>query len=269
MSISHPALLGAAALVVWSGVLTGQQPITYAPGARRYHLRSVVTRVQEVQGQKTTFTITNEQRVTVRLSPRGTDTLDFTYTLDSSRLSSEPAAELPDVTKMQGTTISGSMSRSGHVYAYRSSLDDDSPDARSLVEGMSRFLMPLPKDAHVGSTWADTAHNSVRRDGNDIDMRTITSSTILGDTVYRGEPAWRVQRKSVLSLTGNQNQMGRTLHVEGTGDAAGMYYLSRSGVYLGSSATQNMKMTVTLPGGGISVPVTQTVVSIVELLPDR
>src|SRR5581483_8193063 len=170
-TLRHSPLFAVAALTAWSGVLAAQQPITYAPGARRYHLRSVVMRVQEIQGQKTTFTITNEQQVTVRLAPHGTDTLDFTYTLDSSRLTSEPAAELPDVGKMRGTTVSGSMSPSGTVYAYHSSLEDDSPDARSLVEGMSRFLMPLPKDAHVGSTWADTAHNSVRRDGNDIDMR--------------------------------------------------------------------------------------------------
>ncbi|MBX6331796.1 MAG: hypothetical protein IRY91_08110 [Gemmatimonadaceae bacterium] len=265
MSIRRTPILAAFALATASGALPAQAGIVYAPGNHQYHLLSVINRVQEVQGQKSEFKITNEQRLSVRISAHGRDTLDFAYTLDSSRLTSEPPVQLPDVSKLQGVQVSGSMSPLGKVYVVHSTASADDPDAANLIEGMSKFLVTLPKGAKVGSTWTDTTLNSVKRDGNNLDMRTITTSKILGDTMYAGQRAWRVQRTSVLHLEGNQSQNGQALQVAGDGTGDGMYYVSTSGTYLGSSATQRMSMKITLPGGAETVPVTQVVTSTVEL----
>lgn len=243
----------------------GRNEITYAPGARRYKLVSVVKRTQQQGGQKAEFTITNEQQVSVNIAQHGKDTLDFSYTLDSTHLSTNPPMQLPDVRRMQGTKVSGSMSPTGRVYAHQSSIAEDDAAAHSLVEGMIRFLVTLPAGAKVGTTWADTATNSVKSDGNNLDMRTITTSKVLGDTTFAGERAWRVERTSVLSLSGDQNQNGQLLKVAGQGNGSGMYYVSTAGVYLGSAATQHMSMTISIPGGQ-SVPVTQEVTSKVELV---
>ena len=246
--------------------LTAQKPIAYAPGAARYHLISVITRSQEQGGQRAEFKITNEQQVSVTLSEHGKDTLDFAYTLDSSRVVSNPPVQLPDVSKLVGTSVKGSMSSHGKVYALTSSAADSDADARNLVEGMSKFLLPFPEDAAVGSSWTDTTVNSVASEGNKLDMSAITTSRVVGDTTYRGQKAWRVERTSVLSLQGKQSQSGQELQVEGEGTGNGMYYLSATGTYLGSSATQRMNMRITIPSTGETVPVTQAVTSTVELL---
>lgn len=267
MTIRRTSVLAVLAIIAGAAALPAQGRISYSPGARKYHLVSVITRSQEMNGQKSEFKITNEQRVSVNLSAHGRDTLDFAFTLDSSRIASDPPVQLPDVGKMQGTKVSGSMSPLGRVFAISSSRPADDPDAQNLVEGMGRFLVALPRGAKVGSTWTDTTRNAVKREGNDLAMSTVTTSKILGDTTYAGEKAWRVQRTSVLALHGTQNQNGQEMHVEGNGTGSGMYYLSTAGAYLGSIGSQNMKMTIALPGTGQTVPVLQSVTSKVELVP--
>lgn len=249
-----------------TGELRAQAPIMYAPGSARYHLISVITRSQEQGGQKAQFKITNEQQVTVKLSAHGKDTLDFAYTLDSSKVVSEPPVQLPDVSKLVGTSVKGSMSAHGTVYALSSNAADSDADAKNLMEGMSKFLLPIPKDAAVGSSWTDTTVNSVTSEGNKLDMSAITTSTLVGDTTFQGQKAWRVERSSVLSLRGKQSQAGQELQVEGEGTGNGTYYLGANGVYLGSTATQRMNMRVSLPATGESVPVTQAVTSTVEMI---
>ena len=249
-----------------AATLTAQKPITYAPGSARYHLISVITRSQEQGGQKAEFKITNEQQVTVTLSAHGKDTLDFAYTLDSSTVVSNPPVQLPDVSKLVGTSVKGSMSAHGKVYALSSTAADTDSDAKNLVEGMSKFLLPLPEDAAVGSRWTDTTVNSVSGEGNKLDMSAITTSRVVGDTTFKGQKAWRVERTSALTLQGKQSQGGQELQVEGQGTGNGTYYVGANGLYLGSSATQRMNMRITIPATGESVPVTQAVTSTVEMM---
>ncbi|HEU4641895.1 MAG TPA: hypothetical protein VFS44_05510 [Gemmatimonadaceae bacterium] len=264
--IGRPYVVVMLAALAGATALPAQGRIAYAPGARRYHLISVVTRSQEVNGQKSDFKLTNEQQVSVNLSAHGKDTLDFAYTIDSSRIASDPPVPLPDVAKMQGMKVSGTMSPLGKVFTITSSRPTDDPDAKVLMEGMGRFLIALPRGAKVGSTWTDTLRNVVNHDGNDIATSTITTSKIVGDTTFAGEKAWRVQRTSVLTLKGTQNQNGQQLRVEGNGTASSMYYLGAAGAYLGSAGEQHMQMTIDVPGSG-PVPMVQSVTSKVELVP--
>lgn len=265
MSISRTSIITAFAVLAGAAALPAQGHLGYAPGAQRYHLVSIITRSQEMAGQKTQFRITNEQQVSVKLEQRGRDTLDFAYTLDSSRITSDPPAELPDVGKLQGTMVHGSMSPLGKVYT-ASVMGAQEADSKNLVDGMTRFLVTLPKDAKVGSTWTDTTRNSVKAEGNNLDMNTVTTSKILGDTTFAGKKAWRVQRSSVLVISGDQNQNGQRMHIDGHGTGASMYYISETGTYLGSAGSQNMAMSISLPGSGQTVPVNQTVTSKVELM---
>lgn len=240
-----------------------QRPIVYSPGNARYRIISVVTRSQE-QGGTREFRITNEQQLSVKLTEHGKDTLDFAYTVDSSKVVSDPQIPLPDVSKLAGTTVKGSMSAHGKVYEMTSNAADSDMDARNLVEGMRKFLLPLPEDAAVGKSWTDTTINSVSGNGGKLDMSAITTSRVVGDTTFDGQKAWRVERTSVMSIHGTQNQAGQELQVEGDGTGNGTHYLGVNGTYLGSTATQRMNMRITIPAAGQTVPVTQVVTSTVE-----
>ncbi|HXE61768.1 MAG TPA: hypothetical protein VN607_13720, partial [Gemmatimonadaceae bacterium] len=195
------------------------------------------------------------------------DTLDFSYTMDSSEVSANPPIPLPDVSGMKGTQVRGAMSRSGKIYRSNSTADENDPDMQTLVEGMRRFLVTLPPGASVGSKWVDTVRNSTERNGSHLDVKTITTSTILGDTTYEGQHAWRVHRAADLSIAGTQSALGQDLTVEGHGTGDGVYYISGDGVYIGSTATQTMLLEVTQVATGKTIPVTQVVTSKVELMP--
>ncbi len=243
-------------------------PITYSPGNSRYQITSVVTRSQEYAGQQSEYRVTNEQEVSVELARHGGegDTLDFKYTIDSSRVSSEPVIPLPDVSRLVGTTVQGTMSAHGKVYALTSNAADSDADAQNLVAGMRKFLLPLPEDAAVGSSWTDTTINTVSGNGGTLDMTAVTTSKLVGDTTFHGQTAWLVQRTSVMSIHGTQSQGGQELQVEGDGTGTGSHYLGADGKYLGSTAVQRMRMQITIPAAGQSVPVTQVVTSTVEMI---
>lgn len=247
--------------------LPAQTVASYSPGSRRYHLISVIARDQEQAGQHNTFKITNEQIVSVTLAAHAKDTLDFSYTMDSSSVVADPPVSLPDISGMKGTQVRGVMSPSGKVYSFTSSAEQNDPDMQNLVRGMTRFLITLPPHPRVGSKWVDTTNNKQDANGAHLDLKTITRSTILGDTTFQGKRAWRVHREADLSIAGTQSTLDQDLAVDGHGNGDGVYYISSDGVYLGSTANETMKMNVTEKNSGKSIPVTQTVTSRVELLP--
>jgi hypothetical protein len=67
----------------------------------------------------------------------------------------------------------------------------------------------------------------------------------------------------VLKITGSQTQSNQQITMDGGGTGEGMYYIGSNGIYLGSTASQKMNMTV--KAAGTVIPVTQTATSTVEL----
>ncbi len=267
MSLGRTLSLSAALSVLAISALPAQTVATYAPGSRRYHLMSVISRDQEQDGQHSKFTITNEQIVSVTLAAHAKDTLEFAYTMDSSSVVSDPPVTLPDISGMKGTQVHGVMSPSGKVYTFSSTAQQNDPDMKNLIEGMTRFLVTLPQHPRVGNKWVDTTTNKQESNGAHLDLKTITTSSILGDTTYQGQPAWRVHRAADLSIAGTQSTLDQDLSVDGHGSSDGFYFISSDGVYLGSTSNQTMKMNVTEKTSGKTIPVTQVVTSKVELLP--
>ena len=267
MSLGRTLSLTAMLSVLATNTLPAQAVATYAPGSRRYHLMSVISRDQEQDGQHSKFTITNEQIVSVTLAAHAKDTLDFSYTMDSTSITADPPVTLPDISGMKGTQVHGVMSPSGRVYTFTSSTEQKDPDAKNLVEGMTRFLVALPAHPRVGSKWVDTTNNKQDSNGSHLDSKTITTSTILGDTTYQGQHAWRVHRAADLTIAATQSTLNQNLSVDGHGNADGLYFISRDGVYLGATSNETMTMSVTDKTSGKTIPVTQVVTSKVDLLP--
>jgi len=260
------------AMLLVAGTLPALGQIHYAPSVQHYRLHSTVERTQEQNGQKTSGVITNEQQVTVALQAPGAksaltdkDTLSFAVTLDSVSLSSNLAAQLPDVSVMQGTKVSGVMLPSGKVISFKSDTKaTDGVDRESIVSSMAHFLLTLPATAGAGASWTDTATTNFSKDGNTLKTSTITVSRVIGDTTVGGQPAWRVHRASTLIISGTQQQSNQQITMDGTGSGEAMYYIGRNGVYLGSTSTQSMNEVV--KASGMVIPVTQTATSTVTII---
>jgi hypothetical protein len=260
------------AMLLVAGSLPALGQIRYAPSVQRYRLHSTVERTQEQNGQKTSGVITNEQQVTVSLVAPGAkktltdkDSLTFAVTLDSVNMSSNLAVQLPDVSVMQGTKVSGVMLPSGKVLSFKSDTKaTDGVDRESIVSSMAHFLLTLPSTAGAGATWTDTANTNFSKDGNTLKTSTITVSKVIGDTTVAGQQAWRVHRTLTLVISGTQQQDNQQITMDGTGSGEAMYYIGTNGVYLGSTLTQTMKETV--KAAGIVIPVTQTATSTVTII---
>ena len=258
--------LSAALLVASTLPALGQ--IHYSPSVQRYRLHTTVERTQEQNGQKTSGVITNEQQVTMSLQAPGAkgtltdkDTLQFVVTLDSVNLSSNLAAQLPDV----GVKVSGVMLPSGKVLSFNSDTKPaDGVDRADIVASMAHFLLTLPTTAGANTTWTDTTAQNLSKDGTTIKTSTITVSKVVGDTTVAGQPAWRVHRASTLVIAGTQAQSNQQISMDGTGTGEAMYYIGTNGVYLGSTSTQTMNETV--KAAGIVIPVTQTAKSVVTII---
>ncbi|HEY9516851.1 MAG TPA: hypothetical protein VIQ74_14330 [Gemmatimonadaceae bacterium] len=254
-------LLGAGALAAQSG------PIRYAPGSHRYRVTSTVTYVQEAHGRKAKVDIDTHQQVTIKVAAHGRDTLDYEITLDSITVSSKPAIPLPDVTDYVGLSVKGAMSTGGKVFSLTPSIDSaGNPAVQQFVEGLRHFLVAFPANAKVGSSWADTITAAASPNGQAVDSRTITTSRVAGDTAYAGQKAWRVERSIGTAIKGTVDQGGQPFPVEGNGTGSASFYVSQSGVYLGSTMSQKMTITSTAPDG-TPQPITQTAVSKTELIP--
>lgn len=259
------------ALLLAAGTLPAIGQIHYAPTTQHYRLHSTVRRITEQNGEKSDGTITNDQVVTMAIHAlhgksalTEKDTLHFAVSLDSTNMSSTLTVQLPDVSVMQGTTVTGDMLPTGKVLNFKSDTKAaDGVDRESIVASMAHFLVPIPAAATIGTSWTDTANTNVSKDGNTLQTQTITNSSVVGDTTYGGQKAWRVRRQSVLKISGTQKQPNQVITMDGDGTGEGMYYIGSNGIYLGSTASQKMNMTV--KAAGTVIPVTQTAISTVEI----
>jgi hypothetical protein len=266
MSLGRTLSLSVALYVMLAGAMPAQTVAAYSPGTRRYHLIAVTTRSTDQNGQHSEFRITTEQILSVKITARAADTLDFSYTMDSSSIVTDPPMTMPDISGMKGTEVHGVMSPFGKVYSYTSAVDTNDVGKQQLVIGMSKFLVPLPQHAHVGSTWVDTTNKNTEQNGNRLDQRTITTSTILADTTYDGQRAWRVRRQDDLSIAGSQSSLDSHQTLDGHGKGDAIYYISSTGVYLGSVGSQTTQVKLTEKESGRTTPGTLAATLRVELV---
>ncbi|MEO7038909.1 MAG: hypothetical protein ABI446_02815 [Gemmatimonadaceae bacterium] len=261
------------AMLLVASTLPALGQLHYTPTVQHYRLHASVQRTAIQNGETTNGQITNEQQVTVTIMPpksKGTaserDTLQFAVTLDSVSMSSNLLAQLPDVTVMRGTRVSGEMLPSGKVLSFTSdSKPADGVDRESIIASMAHFFLMLPTTAKTGSSWTDTASTNVSKDGVSIKTQTISVSKILGDTTIAGQAASRIHRTSTLTISGTQVQSNQTVSMDGAGTGEAMYYIGTNGVFLGSTQSQSMKETV--KSAGMVIPITQTATNTVTIIP--
>jgi len=264
--------IASAALVLsWMTPPVGAQsrPFAYAPGSYRYSVTTVVQRTQDQPADRPPFafeTVT-KQWVRLDLAAKSADTLAMTITVDSVTVGSSLTAPPPNVDKLRGAKLTGTVSPVGRVYAFQPPGNAD-PETAALYAAFRKFLLPVPARAlAVGSRWADTSADTVTREGLNVTTRTVTTSTVAGDTTIAGQRAWRIERSSVIEGKGTGTEAGRPLRLRNDGTISGTHYLSMSGVYLRSASTQRSELLLSVSENEVSSPIVQTIKSNVELLP--
>lgn len=254
-----------------SSIGAQSRPFAYAPGSYRYSVATTVDRSQDQAAGRppVTFQVVTKQRITLGLAAKSADTLGLTITVDSITVGSSLAAPAPNVDKLRGAKLSGTISPMGRIYAFQPPPNAD-PETAALYAAFRRFLVPVPtRTLSAGAQWADTSTDTVTKEGLNVTTRTVTKWRVTGDTTIAGQSAWRIERNSVIESKGTGMEAGRPIHVRNDGTIAGTHYVSSGGVYLGAASTQRSELTLSVSESDVSLPITQTITSNVELLPGR
>ena len=260
-----------AALLVAPPTRPQRSTFAYQPGTYRYAVATTVERTQDQPADRPPFTfqVVTKEQVSLTLAPSADDTLDLTITVDSISVSSSLTAPAPNLDRIRGAKLKGKISPTGRVYAFQAPTNAD-PETAALYGAFRRFLIPLPSTTvSVGSRWVDTTTDRVTKEGLDVTTRTITTSRVAGDTTIAGQPAWRVERNSVVEAHGAGTEAGRQLKLRNDGTIAGTHYISARGVYLGSTSTQRAEMLLSAGESDTSMPIVQTIKSSVQPLAPR
>jgi hypothetical protein len=250
---SLPTALVAASIL--AGPLEAQQ-FRYAPGTAHYRLTAINKLTQEAQGQKLEREVTSEQKLTVTLGRQGRDTLSFAMTLDSAKVQTS-AGPAPDLSGLIGLKVTGALSPIGLIYAAKGPEGPGSEMAAPLADEMSRFLPRLRPALSIGTTWTDTTSGKVDQMGITLDRTVITTSKVVGDTIYQGERAWRIDRTTQATFAGTGTSQGQPLTMEGTAKGSDNLFVGRNGIYLGGLSNTAATIKVTLVANGMEVGLTQ------------
>jgi hypothetical protein len=262
MTFKAAALAAAYCALAGAGTVQAQA-FAYAPGVQQYRITSTIKRTQQVGEQKLSDSAESVQVISVALAAKAKDTLQFTYTVDSLRTTLAEAQQL--LSGMRGKKVTGSMSPQGEVFTFQVPADSTSPMGGQEYQSLRTFLIRFPnKSLQPGVSWTDTVSNKFSNMGIDGTETTVVTSRIVGDTTIAGQKAWRVQRSATATVTGSGSQNGQAIVVDGTRSIAGVSYMSRSGLYLGSNSTQQAKTTITAPAAGQSLIITQSATSRIE-----
>ena len=226
------------------------QTIRYAPGQYRYTVVDSIKRSDVRGDSKQSYTLVATQAMALLLAPRGADSLRIRLTLEANRLTSDLPVQLPHVEKLDGTVVEGTMTAAGRVvrHTYHSP-DSVSLEVAALTDNMTQFLLWVTPNATIGQPVTDTTSSRQTDGGSDVTERTITTTTIEGDTVFAGQKAWRIRRDTETQVAGVMLQQGLSLQESGGGTGTGYFYISKAGVYLGSHAKSSTTTTLKLPDG--------------------
>jgi hypothetical protein len=255
--------------LISTGVHAQSVRLSYAPGTQHYRLTTVVHRSQSGGAGRAPieYDVTTRQLVTLALAAQSPDTLRLTLTVDSVSVTSSIDAPTPDLAKLRGAKLTGTISPQGRIYSFQPSAGDADPQVAALYKSFRKFLWPFPeRPLSVGSDWVDTTTDRSKREAFDVTTTTITSSKLAADTTFVGQRAWKVEHSADVAQSGDGKEGENTIHLSGDGSITGVHYVSKQGVYLGSKSKQRSEIRMTMKDSE-SAPISQTIESTVELLP--
>ncbi|MEP6690271.1 MAG: hypothetical protein ABJD07_03890 [Gemmatimonadaceae bacterium] len=255
----------AAAAILCTASSLGAQGISYGPGSAKYRVSTIAVQSQEMQGQSRTDSATTIQYISVSVTQKSKDTLQFAMSFDSGSVKSTSPMAAADVNKLKGLRVTGTMSPIGKRYASMAT-DTVTEGAADLALGLTRLFVPIPGGAKTGTAWTDTTSTKANRSGIDISSQSITNYKVAGDTMYAGQKAWRIQRVSAVTASGSGTTQNQVVTIQSSGTVNGTLYLSAGGMYLASNSLQSQTGKVTLPVMGMEIPQTVHITTMVELL---
>jgi hypothetical protein len=278
-AVTRSLVLGALSSAAVAGpvVAQGGNAFSYSPGTHRYRVTTVVHSQRDQTGGRAPlqYDVTTKQVVTVTLTPKSRDVLKLAIRIDSVDVQSEFDAVKPDVSFERGVTLEGTVAPNGRIIEFGSRAEETkgnlaTSNVAALYKSFQHLLLAFPTTpVQVGSTWADTTHETVfhRSSFDSVVTETATTWKVAGDTTVGGQHAWRVERNSTIGMSGDGHEAGQDIHLDGDGTIKSVSFVNPAGIYLGARSSQTVRLVSSFKETGEGAPQTQSIKSTIEPLP--
>jgi hypothetical protein len=144
----------------------------------------------------------------------------------------------------------------------------DTTTMMALTGDMFRdFLPTLPASLAAGTTWVDTVNTPAGTGPMRIATQSIRTHRVIGWETRDGKRALHVTTTGSYTLTGEGEQGGAPLQLNGTGTATSDRFISADGIYLGMTVNDSTNVKVNVVSMGLEVPVRQVRRTTVTRLP--
>lgn len=249
-------LTAAAAAVLSIAGAAQAQDMAYGPGTFQYRLNTQVHAKQEMMGQTQEVHRNSSQHITLKLDSQAGNVLGFAITVDSSQ-SDSPEGQAQSA-NLVGKTVTGTVSPRGRVLTFSAPQDSVAGDGE--FRNLKQFFVRLPDKPTRGASVVDTLADTINTQGLQIEQIVVMTSTVAGDTTINGEKAIILERTGSLSLSGDGEQGGQELVMDGTGTVNGKLYVGAKGL-LSGEMENSAQMNVSVPAASMTIPITQTATS--------
>jgi hypothetical protein len=239
------------------------QGVEYATGTTKYRLTGTSTGTQTMPTGSASFEVGVMQQITVNIAKTAKDTVKATMTLDSISLKSQ--GPVPDLSALRGALFTATLSPTGKLYSAKGP-DDLNPALGQVVNGITKILPTYRPNIAKGVTWSDTTSGKVNQQGLAVDQTIISSYNVAGDTVVGGQKAWKVDRVTSIKAGGAGTMGGTPVTMASEGSSTGSFFLTPSGVYLGSVSVDLLSVKITIVGQNAEVSIKQNATTNVEAI---
>lgn len=242
--------------------------IVYGPVTRRqYRLDSRDSIAMEMPDGSLQRTVTvKTSYLTVSLRPRGQD-FSADIMLDSMMLDRPNSMLQPLVDSARGTRWQGIVRRTGRLDSVVASHPTIFGEQ---VRAMLQRLLPILPDsgADAGDHWQDqtTMPYQIMAGFEATENRVSTYRAGKVEDIS-GSRVMTIQSTMTFTVTGSGSGFGQEIRFEGAGAAEGVHRLLPSGVLDQAQVTDSLRLTLTVPAVGQSVPTTVVTTYSLRTLP--
>lgn len=244
------------------------RPVTYGPFTQSYAMVSRGEVVQEISGQPSTSAYVLRYYLTAAVSP--TDSLlEARLTIDSVPEASGLALGFDprQAAAVGGTTFTAGLTPTGRVLELTGG-DSSLALVRELRWRLRQLLPRLPaRGVEAGAVWNDTLSLTSSASGFPVRFQLVHRHEATAWSDRGGVSALEIRTTSAYTLSGEGTQGGQPFTVDGAGARHAVAHLDRRGRYLGLTAADTARMHAALAGTEISIPITQSRVDTLAIIP--
>lgn len=180
------------------------------------------------------------------------------------KASDSPVPEQASLDSVRGRTWHALLAPDGKISGVKRV---DTTSSGQVSDLIANFFPHVRPGAKVGDQWTDTTETTSDQEGQSLVTRTVTNYSVTGTEMRNGARALKLETAFSLAQTGEINQAGQALSVDGTGSGTATYFVTQDGRYLGGTSTTNANLEITAASIPAPIPIQVKNVTTTTILP--